>query len=120
MRIKIEIEGDQASDMLKAFVAGHSEVFEKRVDDCSDAIAAEVKRKLDIKLNEDQEAEKAWFRDAIGHKWIVMKTGETLSGEGWFVYVRRRGDVYAVKDPNGLVVKGYYKLPPLGELESRQ
>ena len=92
MRIKIEIEDDQVS---------------VKTDDAE-------------RIDEDQEAEKSWFRDAIGHKWVVLKGYEKLSGEGWFVYVRRRGDVYSVKDPNGLVVKGYYKLPPLGELESSE
>ena len=45
MRIKIEIEGDQVS---------------VKTDDAK-------------RIDEDQEAEKSWFRDVIGHKFVCFQ-----------------------------------------------
>ena len=91
MRIKIEIEGDQVS-----------------------VLTDDAKR-----IDEDQEEEKAWFRDAIGHRWIVMKAGETLTGNGLFAFTDAETELpYFVEDPNGYACKSYYKLPPMPEPES--
>ena len=88
MRIKIEIEGDQVS---------------VKTDDAK-------------RIDEDQEAEKSWFRDVIGHK---LKDGETLSGEGLFAFkFCNTPKLLCMKNPHNIICEAYYKLPPLPELES--
>ena len=85
MRIKIEIEDDQVS---------------VKTDDAE-------------RIDEDQEAEKSWFRDAIGHKWVVLDHGERLTGKGWFACSHRDFHIISnVKDPTKFACHAYYELPP--------
>ena len=64
-------------------------------------------------LDDDREAEAAWFRDAIGHKWQYLAEGHRLTDEDGIYAVQyyRGGKLFLEDAPVGVKCVAYYQLP---------